>query len=69
MRALFPLNGLPKALDLITKVDPLSYGVDGLRTTLIGASHFGIAVDATVLCLVTVVLLVIGSRLFSKIQL
>jgi ABC-2 type transport system permease protein len=67
--ALFPLNNLPKALDLITRVDPLSYGVDGLRATLIGASHFGLALDAAVLCLVTVVLLGIGSRLFSKIQL
>jgi ABC-2 type transport system permease protein len=67
--ALFPLSNLPKALDLITRVDPLSYGVDGLRATLLGVSHFGLAVDAVVLCLVTVVLLAIGSRLFSKIQL
>lgn len=67
--ALFPLSNLPKALDLITRVDPLSYGVDGLRATLLGMSHFGLAVDAAVLCLVTVVLLAIGSRLFSKIQL
>lgn len=67
--ALFPLSNLPKALDLITRIDPLSYGVDGLRATLLGTSHFGLAVDAAVLCLVTVVLLAIGSRLFSKIQL
>jgi ABC-2 type transport system permease protein len=67
--ALFPLSNLPKALDLITRIDPLSYGVDGLRATLLGISHFGLAVDAAVLCLVTAVLLAIGSRLFSKIQL
>jgi ABC-2 type transport system permease protein len=67
--ALFPLNQLPKALDMITRMDPLSYGVDGLRTTLIGMSHFGLALDALVLCIVTAVLLWIGSHLFSKIQL
>ena len=67
--ALFPLNNLPKALDMITRIDPLSYGVDGLRTTLIGVSHFGLALDALVLCLVTAAFLGIGSYLFSKIQL
>ena len=34
--ALFPLNNLPTALTLATRVDPLSYGVDGLRGALIG---------------------------------
>lgn len=67
--ALFPLSGLPRVLDLITRLDPLAYGVDGLRTTLIGTSHFGLALDAAVLCVVTAVLLGIGSYLFSKIQL
>ena len=28
--ALFPLNNLPTALTLATRVDPLSYGIDGL---------------------------------------
>jgi len=67
--ALFPLNNLPKALDMITRIDPLSYGVDGLRTTLLGISHFGLALDAAVLCVVTAVFLGVGSYLFSKIQL
>ena len=36
--ALFPLNNLPTALTLATRVDPLSYGIDGLRGALIGLS-------------------------------
>ena len=32
--ALFPLNGLPKALNILASVDPLTYGVDGLRAAL-----------------------------------
>jgi ABC-2 type transport system permease protein len=66
--ALFPLNNLPKALSLVTKLDPLSYGVDGLRAALIGASHFGAIVDAVVLAVVAVGLLGLGAWRFSKIE-
>jgi ABC-2 type transport system permease protein len=66
--ALFPLNNLPKALSFVTKLDPLSYGVDGLRATLIGASHFGALVDAVVLAVVAVGLLCLGAWRFSKIE-
>lgn len=67
--ALFPLTNLPKLLSAITRIDPLSYGVDGLRSSLIGVSHFGAMQDALVLCLIAAVFLVIGTRLFSRIQL
>jgi ABC-2 type transport system permease protein len=67
--ALFPLNGLPAALDVVTKLDPLSYGIDGLRGALIGISHFGLAIDVAVLCAIAVGLTLLGSRFFSKIQL
>jgi ABC-2 type transport system permease protein len=66
--ALYPLNNLPGALSTVTRLDPLAYGVDGLRTTLIGMSHFGLALDGSVLVLVTITLLFIGSHLFSKIE-
>lgn len=66
--ALFPLANLPKLLSLITKLDPLTYGVDGLRAALIGVSHFGIWIDLAVLSAVAVVLLMIGARSFSRIQ-
>jgi len=66
--ALFPIAGLPKALLTITKIDPLSYGVDGLRGTLIGTFNFGIYTDLLVLTGLTLILLAIGSYLFSKIQ-
>jgi len=66
--ALFPLMGLPRALDIIARIDPLSYGVDGLRGSMTGVSHFGQSIDLAVLSVLTVVLLLVGSRLFSKIQ-
>jgi ABC-2 type transport system permease protein len=66
--ALYPLTNLPTALSIVTRLDPLAYGVDGLRTTLIGMSHFGLLADLSVLTLVTIILLFVGSHLFSKIE-
>jgi ABC-2 type transport system permease protein len=66
--ALFLLRGLPKALDFIARIDPLSYGVDGLRSSMTSIAHFGLTADFSVLSVLSVVLLVVGSQLFSKIQ-
>jgi len=66
--ALFPLDHLPSVLSAITKLDPLSYGVDGLRSALIGVSHFGFAMDGAILVLLAMVFLGMGSYFFSKIQ-
>lgn len=66
--ALFPLNNLPKAISLITSIDPLTYGVDGIRGTLTGVSHFGTSVDLLVLVIITAIVLSLGAYLFSKVQ-
>jgi ABC-2 type transport system permease protein len=66
--ALFPLNGLPKILSAVIRVDPLAYGVDGLRGALIGVSHFGIATDLVLLVVVAAALLCFGAWRFSKIE-
>src|SRR5881397_4297198 len=47
--ALYPLQGLPTALAVLTRIDPLTYGIDGVRGILIGTAHFGVALDITVL--------------------
>ncbi|HVW86442.1 MAG TPA: ABC transporter permease [Bryobacteraceae bacterium] len=67
--ALFPLDNVPKAIAILASVNPLSYGIDGLRLTLIGISHFSAATDLTVLFVLSAVFLAIGGRLFSRIQL
>ena len=66
--ALFPVQGLPKAVVYISAVNPLSYGVDALRGILINGAHFGLITDFGVLLLVAAVILAVGSRLFSRIQ-
>lgn len=67
--ALFPLTELPKPLAIITRLDPLTYGVDALRGVLIDASHFGLALDITLLCIIALAFLSLGAYLFSRIQL
>lgn len=66
--ALFPFEGLPKVLNIIMKLDPLSYGVDGLRGSLVNGFHFGLHIDLLVLSVITAFFLIIGSYLFSKIE-
>jgi ABC-2 type transport system permease protein len=66
--ALFPIQGLPKALEIITAIDPLTYGIDGIRHALIDNGHFGITTDFLVIFIVAAVLLGIGSYLFERIQ-
>ncbi|HEY6510012.1 MAG TPA: ABC transporter permease [Vicinamibacterales bacterium] len=66
--ALFPLTNLPTALTVATRLDPLTYGVDGLRGALIGLSQIGVATDFVVLLLVAAAFLALGARAFSRIQ-
>ena len=67
--ALFPLTNVPKALQIVASLDPLSYGIDGMRAALIGVTHFGAATDLAALSAVTAVLVLLGSYLFSRIEL
>jgi ABC-2 type transport system permease protein len=66
---LFPVNGLPAPLRLLVHLNPLSYGIDGLRGALGRASLFGQATDFMILGGITAILLVVGSFFFSRIQL
>jgi ABC-2 type transport system permease protein len=66
--AIYPLDGLPKVLAALTRIDPLTYGVDGVRGLLIGRTHFGVGVDIAVLLGVGILFVVAGAWRFSKIE-
>jgi ABC-2 type transport system permease protein len=66
--ALFPLVGLPRVLAIITRLDPLSYGVDGMRSILNGHSAFSPVLDISVLAAVGCVFIVFGAYRFSRIE-
>lgn len=66
--ALFPLENSPPVLQMISKVNPLTYGVDGLRQLLLGSSYIGLGTDILVLGTLAAGLLVISSYLFTQIE-
>jgi ABC-2 type transport system permease protein len=66
--ALFPLSGVVSFLSIISSFDPLSYGVDAVRGSLTGVTHFGLLTDFTVLIVICSIVLALGSYLFSKVE-
>lgn len=66
--ALFPLEGLSKIMSFIIKINPLSYGIDGLRGSLTGIFSLNIGTDFGVLIICTLISLFIGSYLFKRIE-
>lgn len=66
--ALFPLTGLPKALKIVARIDPLTYGIDGLRHALIAVHNFSYMVDFLVLFILSIIILSVGTYVFERIQ-
>ena len=66
--ALFPLTTAPFWIQWIAFINPLSYGVDGLRGAFNGISQYSLGVDALVVALITILFLSVGSWLFNKVE-
>jgi len=66
--ALFPLDTTPVAIQWISKINPLTYGVAGVRSSLLGTAQASILGNLILLSVLTIIILVIGSKLFSKMQ-
>jgi ABC-2 type transport system permease protein len=66
--SIFPLTTAPKALQIIGKLDPLSYGIDGLRYAFIGVSTLNPWIDLIVLAGFSIIVLLIGKQLFEKME-
>ncbi len=64
--ALFPVDAFPKWLRFMAYINPLTYGVDGMRGSLIGISEMPLIVDFAVLIISSIIMTSIGTYLFSK---
>lgn len=64
--ALWPLDQCPTWLRLLLLLNPLTYGVDALRTLLIGVNKINIALSIGVLTAFTLIMLGLGTYLFSR---
>ena len=65
--ALFPISSLPEWLVPLTLLDPLTYGVEGIRYGLTGVSQIDPVVCFAVIGGVSIAMTVIGAFLFRKI--
>ncbi len=63
--ALFPLDRFPTAIRVLAYLNPLTYGVDGLRYSLIGAGAFSVALDLAILAACCAAMLFLGAYLFE----
>ena len=64
--ALYPLENFPVWLRYISKIDPLTYGVDGLRGALIGVSSFSIFYNFIFMVIFSSVMILLGAYFFEK---
>ena len=66
--ALFPISSLPAWLKPVTLLDPLTYGVEGIRYGLTGASQINPLVSAAVIAGFAAGMTFVGAYLFRKVS-
>lgn len=67
--AIYPVSIMPDWLQVVAKANPLSYQVDALRSLMLAGGHSidGLGTDFAVMLVVTVVLILIGARLYPRV--
>jgi ABC-2 type transport system permease protein len=66
--ALYPISSLPAWMIPLTLLDPLTYGVEGIRYGLTGVSQINPLVCGAVIGGFTLVMTILGAYLFRKIR-
>lgn len=64
--AIFPLDSIPPALAVVTRLNPLTYGVDLLRSLMIGQAFMPEWIGITVILGLLGVFVLLGNRLFNR---
>jgi ABC-2 type transport system permease protein len=66
--SMYPLDNIPKVMKVIASVNPLSYAIDAMRTTMINQSHFGLTTDFIVMLGSLIVLFGFSVYRFKRIE-
>ena len=66
--AFFPVEGMPGGIRQVMYLNPLTYGVDGLRGTLVGGAAFPLWLDFAILSVLSIILAGLGAYFFSKME-
>jgi ABC-2 type transport system permease protein len=64
--ALFPVDNLPELIRYISYIDPLTYGVDGMRGVLIGVSSLPIIYNFAISISFSLFMIFLGAYFFEK---
>ena len=65
--AIYPISIMPSWLQLLAEINPLTYGVDGIRTILISGDFSTLPADVGVLGLYAIMLLLVAARMVRRI--
>jgi ABC-2 type transport system permease protein len=66
--SMYPLDNIPGVMKVIAILNPLSYAVDAMRTTLINQSHFGLTTDFLVMTGTLILLICFSIYRFKRIE-
>ncbi len=64
--SIFPVTSLPAFVKYVIYLNPLTYGVDGLRNTLLGAGTFPIGTDLIAMAISTTIMIYIAVYAFNR---
>ncbi|MHB1869972.1 MAG: ABC transporter permease [Steroidobacteraceae bacterium] len=66
--AIYPVALMPAWLQIVARINPLTYEADGLRSVMLagGSSVYGLADDLPVLALVGLLIIAIATRMYPR---
>lgn len=64
--ALYPLNNLPVFVRVLSYIDPLTYGIDGLRGAMINVASHSVLLNLALMAAFSLVMLFLGAYFFEK---
>ncbi len=64
--ALYPLGNFPFWLRILSYIDPLTYGIDGLRAVMIGQSTYPLVFSLVIMVGFSLVMIFLGTYFFEK---
>ena len=66
--ALYPVDGLPRALRVAVMLNPMTYAVDALRGLTLHVHHVPLAIDFGVVLGTTALLAAVATRRFARME-
>ena len=65
--AIYPISIMPSWLQIVAKVNPLSYMVDGLRALLISGNYSNLSLDMLVLLIAALLMSILSAKMYARV--